>query len=57
MSVVQAPSEVSEIEERLYNGVQFLCELEQRGETVGEYERWLNHWIELLGRYEQLHAA
>ncbi|HZS94033.1 MAG TPA: hypothetical protein VFA78_04490 [Chloroflexota bacterium] len=57
MSVVQAPSAITEIEERLHKGVQFLFELESRGETVGEYERWLDHWLDLLERYEEIQAA
>jgi len=56
MNAVQVPT-IDELEERLRNGVQYLFELERRGETNGEYARWLDRWVAMLQQYEELQAA
>lgn len=38
--------------ERVKQGLELLFDMEQRGETGPEYERWLGHWMSLLDQYE-----
>lgn len=57
MAQAVAPSPVVNLEERLVRGAAFLFDLEQKGDMGAEYERWLQHWIELLREYEQAQAA
>jgi hypothetical protein len=45
------------LEQRLHRGAQLLFELEERGETGADYQRWLAGYTELLRQYELLHAA
>lgn len=57
MSQVATVSQSEMLEERLVRGADFLFDLEQRGETGPDYQRWLEGWIELLQQYEHVLAA
>jgi hypothetical protein len=57
MSQVATLSRVEVLEERLVRGADLLFDLEQRGETGQEYQRWLEGWVELLRQYEGAEAA
>jgi hypothetical protein len=48
---------VETLEQRLHRGAQLLFEMEQRGDTGTDYQRWLTGYTELLRQYELLHAA
>jgi hypothetical protein len=45
------------LETRLSRGAAILFDMEQRGDTGAEYERWLDRWTELLSVYEESQAA
>jgi hypothetical protein len=45
------------LEERLERGAAVLFDMEQRGDTGPEYQRWLETWLELLRQYEGENAA
>lgn len=53
--VVEAPT--VDLEERLSRGVEFLFDMEQRGDLGPEYRRWLSAWLQLLDRYERQYAS
>lgn len=53
--VMESPVEV--LERRLSQGADILFDMEQRGDTGPEYERWLDRWILLLADYEAMHSG
>lgn len=57
MSQVATVSRAEMLEERLLRGADLLFDLEQRGETGPEYQRWLEGWVELLRQYERAQTA
>lgn len=48
---------VEALEQRLHRGAQLLLEMEERGDTGSDYQRWLAGYTDLLSQYESLHAA
>ncbi len=50
-------TDVETLEQRLQRGAQLLYEMEQRGDTGADYQRWLVGYVELLTQYESLYAA
>jgi hypothetical protein len=50
-------SPIEALEERLARGADLLFDMEQRGETGPDYQRWLEGWVELLRQYESAPAA
>lgn len=57
MIQIEADTHLEVLQERLERGADLLFDMELRGETGGEYDRWLQGWMELLQRYESLYAA
>lgn len=57
MSVASVEPSRAVLEDRLTRGADLLFDMEQRGETGPEYQRWLQIWIELLDHYERVQAA
>ncbi|HEX8918570.1 MAG TPA: hypothetical protein VF898_08710 [Chloroflexota bacterium] len=57
MIQVDAESDIDTLEARLSKGAELLFDMEQRGETGGEYARWLEYWMRLLEQYEGLQLA
>ncbi|HLJ67964.1 MAG TPA: hypothetical protein VKX16_11450 [Chloroflexota bacterium] len=59
LEIMQATTEATRpaLEERLANGATVLFDMERRGETDGEYVRWLEGWVQLLLEYERQQAA
>jgi hypothetical protein len=54
---VMPETEVDALEERLARGADLLFDMERRGDTDGEeYRRYLDHYVDLLQRYEGLAA-
>lgn len=45
------------LEQRLARGAELLFDMEQRGDTCGEYDRFLGHFLALLDEYEREAAA
>lgn len=45
------------LEHRLQRGAELLFEMEQRGDTGTDYQRWLAGYTDLLRQYETLYAA
>lgn len=50
-------TDVETLEQRLHRGAQLLFEMELRGETGADYQRWLLGYVDLLNQYESLYAA
>jgi hypothetical protein len=50
-------TDVEALEQRLHRGAQLLLEMEERGDTGSDYQRWLAGYTDLLSQYESLHAA
>jgi hypothetical protein len=50
-------TDIEALEQRLHRGAQLLFDMEQRGETGSDYQRWLLGYVELLRQYESLYAA
>lgn len=58
MIQVMPETETDALEERLYRGAALLFDMERRGDTATpEYERYLDHYTQLLRRYEGMPAA
>lgn len=45
----------SSLEQRLTRGAQLLFDMEQRGETGGDYDVWRERWESMLHQYELQH--
>jgi hypothetical protein len=45
------------VEERLRKGAEILFDMELRGELGAQYDRYLQHFTELLERYETRRVA
>ncbi len=52
-----AESPASMLVQRLQRGADLLFDMEQRGDFGDEYERFLNHFVRLLGEYEESFTA
>jgi hypothetical protein len=52
MILVAPETDIQALEERLTRGAELLFDMEQRGELGTDYERWLAHYVELLGQYQ-----
>ncbi len=46
-------SPISLLEQRLERGGELLFDMEQRGDTGPEYDRFLAHFLGLLAQYEE----
>jgi hypothetical protein len=57
MLQVEPETELQLLEERLCRGAELLFDMEQRGDLGPDYERWLSHYVDLLGKYQSLNAA
>jgi hypothetical protein len=57
MIAASPATEVDVLEERLQRGLDLLFDMERRGDLSSEYHRYLQHWMDLLDRYELLSAA
>jgi hypothetical protein len=52
MATLMIDSPPEALERRLAQGADILFDMERRGETGPEYQRWLGRWIDLLEQYE-----
>jgi hypothetical protein len=50
---VLSDSPITMLEQRLERGGELLFDMEQRGDTGAEYQRFLTHFLGLLEEYEE----